>query len=176
MKNSFLSQPVAWSALGVSLSLLAGAHAFEYFGGLLPCPLCLTQRTAHWVVVLIAAIALIEGRRRQRTSLLFLAALFLAYLASAGIAGYHAGVEAHLWAGPASCASGQGENIAARDLLNALQRPAEMPACDKIPWTLFGLSMAGYNTLISMGMAVLCGLALAGFPAFLRGGKKRIFS
>ncbi len=175
IKNHFLTQPVAWTAFVISLSLLGGAHAFEYFGGLPPCPLCLTQRTAHWVVVGIAGMALITGRRHSRTSLLFLAALLLAYLTSTGIAGYHTGVEWRWWAGPATCTSGQIGTTSAEDLLAALQQPAEMPACDKIPWALFGLSMAGYNALISLGMALLCGLALVGKPKFLRGRGRMIF-
>ncbi len=168
LKTYPITQPVIWTALGVSLSLLAGAHAFEYFGGLAPCALCLTQRTAHWVVVGIASAGIVVIRRSSDIGPLILAALALAFLASTGIAGYHAGVEYGWWAGPASCTRGLRDSGTAQDLLAALQKPAEMPACDKIPWTLLGISMAGYNALISFDMTLLCAFALVSPRVSLR--------
>lgn len=131
-------------ALIVSAALLAGAHAFETFGHLAPCPMCLAQREWHWGIIAIALAALI-ARRDRRTAAFFLA---LAYLGSFAMAAWHVAVEQH-WVA-AQCETGPGGS-----LVFDLNAKLDVPHCDNPLWILFGISMAGYNGLISFGMAVL---------------------
>ncbi|MBS0384172.1 MAG: disulfide bond formation protein B [Proteobacteria bacterium] len=132
------------AALVVSAALLAGAHAFETFGHLAPCPMCLAQREWHWGIVAIALLALI-ARRQARTVAFILA---LAYLGSFAMAAWHVAVEQH-WVA-AQCETGPGGS-----LVFDLNAKLDIPHCDTPAWTMFGVSMAGYNALISLGMAVL---------------------
>ncbi|MBI3437410.1 MAG: disulfide bond formation protein B [Proteobacteria bacterium] len=139
------------AALIVSAALLAGAHAFETFGHLAPCPMCLAQREWHWGIVAIALVALLT-RKETRAAAFILA---LAYLGSFAMAAWHVGVEQHWIA--ATCETGP-----AGSLVFDLNAKLEIPHCDTPAWTMFGVSMAGYNALISLGMAVLSAfLALA---------------
>ncbi|MEM9989083.1 MAG: disulfide bond formation protein B, partial [Pseudomonadota bacterium] len=90
-----------------------------------------------------------------------LGALTLVYLFSTGLATYHAGVEWGFWEGPAACASGPPDmNITGADLLKSLEGPSTFtgPPCETAPWRLFGLSMAGYNALISLALASISGI------------------
>jgi disulfide bond formation protein DsbB len=125
-----------------STALLGGALAFQYLGNLAPCEMCLWQRWPHVAAV---GLALLAWALRFDRRLLAVAALSL--LAGAGIGAYHAGVEWHLWAGPPACTAaplrGSIANITAMLLATPLIR------CDAAAWTLFGVSMAGYNTLLS---------------------------
>jgi len=146
-------------ALLASAAMLAVAHAFQTFGGLAPCELCLKQRTVYWVAGGLAAAAMVvvrlPGGPRLRAASCWL--LALVFLAGAGIAAYHAGVEWRFWPGPESC-SGGGKVTAAqlKDLLNG--GGVKMPACDRPAWVFLGLSMAGWNALASLA---LVGLSLA---------------
>lgn len=135
-------------ALLVSGALLAGAHAFETFGHMAPCPMCLAQREWHWGIVAIALAALI-ARKESRAVALILA---LAYLGSFAMAAWHVAVEQH-WV-TAQCETGPGGS-----LVFDLNAKLDIPHCDTPAWTMFGISMAGYNALISAGMAVLSALA-----------------
>jgi disulfide bond formation protein DsbB len=133
-------------ALLISGAMLAAAHAFETFGGLAPCELCLKQRTVYWVAAGIAAVAMVivrlPGGPRFREATCWL--LGLVFLVSVGVAGYHAGVEWKFWPGPASCSGGGQVTMAAlKDLLNG--GGVKMPACDQPKWVFLGLSMAGWN-------------------------------
>ena len=151
-------QRVAIIAVIASLLLLAGAHFFESVIGLEPCPLCLRQREAHWTAAAIAALTLFSVSRPQWHGVVvwLFGALTVAYLVGAGIAAYHAGIEWHWWAGPASCSATGDSNIGSADeLLQSLQQETAAPACDKAPWSLFGISMAGYNFLASIALAIL---------------------
>jgi len=146
-------------ALVASAAMLATAHAFQTFAGLAPCELCLKQRAVYWVAGALAAVSMIivrlpGGPRFRQASCWILA---LVFLASAGVAGYHAGVEWKFWPGPESC-SGAGKVTAAAltDLLNG--GGVKMPACDHPAWIFAGLSMAGWNTVASI---VLVALSLA---------------
>jgi disulfide bond formation protein DsbB len=144
-------------ALLASAAMLATAHAFETFGGYAPCTLCLRQREVYWVAAAIAAafmvIVRLPGGPRWREASAWI--LGLVFLAGAGIAVYHAGAEWKFWPGPTTCASaGGGVDTAA---LNALLQGAKIrpPACDEAPWVFAGLSMAGWNAVISLGLAAM---------------------
>ena len=122
-----------------SAALLGGALAFQYLGHLAPCEMCLWQRWPHVAALIIGLMAWAMGSRR---ALVDLAAV--AVLASAAIGFFHAGVEYHWWAGPQACT---GAAFDATNIAAALAAP--MIRCDAAAWTLFGVSMAGYNSLVS---------------------------
>lgn len=152
-----------WLALIACLGMLGAAHAFERFVGLEPCLLCLRQREVYWLAIPIALAGLIFSRAGAKWPGLRLTASVIAALAvifayGAGLAAYHAGVEWHFWPGPAACAPSTG-GVDARAVLEALGSVQKAPSCDAAPWHLFGLSMAGYNALISLKLAVLSTLA-----------------
>nr|WP_295658894.1 disulfide bond formation protein B [Polymorphobacter sp.] len=124
-----------------SAALLGGALAFQYIGHLAPCEMCLWQRWPH---VTALVLGLIAWALRSNRALVALAAL--AVLTTAGIGYYHAGVEYHWWAGPQACTAA-GFAAGSDFITAALATP--MIRCDAAAWTLFGISMAGYNALFS---------------------------
>jgi disulfide bond formation protein DsbB len=130
-----------------SAALLGGAFAFQHIGGLAPCQLCLWQRWPHAAAILIGVVALATGWR----GLLWLGAL--AALATAGIGGFHVGVEQGWWEGLASCTAGSIAGISTADLLNPAADVAAPVRCDEIPWQMLGISMAGWNMIASLGLA-----------------------
>ncbi len=130
-----------------SAALLGGAFAFQHLGGLSPCALCLWQRWPHAAAILIGLVALLTGWR----GLLWLGAL--AALATAGIGLFHVGVEQLWWKGLATCTAGSIAGISAADLLNPAADVAAPVRCDAVAWSLLGLSMAGWNMILSMGLA-----------------------
>jgi disulfide bond formation protein DsbB len=132
-----------------SVGLLGGAFAFQYIGGLAPCALCLWQRWPHAAAILIGAVALATGWR----GLLWLGAL--AALATAGIGIFHVGVEQLWWEGLATCTAGSISGISAADLLNPAADVAAPVRCDEIAWQMLGISMAGWNAIISLGLAAV---------------------
>lgn len=136
-----------WIAAGGSAALLLGALAFQHFGGLYPCILCLYQRWPHVAAVLIGAVALWRG------GALWPLLGALAALTTAGIGVYHVGVESGWWAGLAQCAVNTLEGVSAGDLLNTEVTVGAPAACDKVPWSLFGISMAGWNVILSTTLA-----------------------
>lgn len=139
----------------VSAAMLATAHAFETFGKLAPCHLCLKQREVYWVAGTIALLAIVAdltplAARVRRPFNLLLAAIFLY---GAGLAAFHAGVEWKWWPGPTTCTGG---GVAAAGDLVAMLKGGKVaiPQCDKAAWVFLGLSMAGWNALASLGFAV----------------------
>lgn len=136
-----------------SAALLAGAFAFEHLGGLAPCALCIWQRWPHAAAVVIMSLALLMPSRW----LTILGAL--AALTTAGVGGFHMGVEYGWWEGLQSCSGGSISGISVDDLLNPNAAVAAPVRCDAVAWSLFGLSMAGWNMVISLGLAAIWGLA-----------------
>lgn len=139
-----------------SAALLAGAHAFETFGKLAPCILCLRQRETHWAVLAVAALVLIAGRVRPTPLVkrLGAAALGVAFLVAAGWAGYHVGVEFKWWPGPAACAAGGAKDLSASAIAAALGQAQKVIRCEDVAWSMLGISMAGWNGLVSAGLAI----------------------
>jgi disulfide bond formation protein DsbB len=137
------------------LALLAGAYGSQYVGGLYPCEMCWWQRYPYFVALAFAAGAL--ALRKPGLSRLFTALAALAILTSAAIGGYHAGVEYGWWEGLTACTAtikGSG-----KELLDSIMK-APLVRCDAAPWTMFGISLAGYNFLLSGlgGIAILTAL------------------
>jgi disulfide bond formation protein DsbB len=145
-------------ALIASAVMLAIAHAFQTFEHLAPCTLCLRQREVYWVAAAMALVFMVvvrlPGGPRLRAPTCWL--LALVFLAGAGIAAYHAGAEWKFWPGPSTC-SGAGVDHVDASALSGLMQGAKIkpPACDKAAWVFLGLSMAGWNVLISLGLAGL---------------------
>lgn len=140
---------------------LAGAWFFQLVLGLQPCPLCLEQRYAYYLAVPLAIVVAIAAARDAPRSLIYagLAALVLAALANAVLGGYHSGVEWRWWPGPTDCSGPVGNLGNAGDLLSRLDT-VKVVRCDEVQWRFLGLSMAGYNVLISLLMAALALLGI----------------
>lgn len=153
---------VAAGLMAASAGALASAYAFQFIGGLQPCPLCLYQRIPWWAALGLAAVALrLHHIPRARDSMVLLGAV--AVLVGAGIAGYHAGVEYKWWVGPTTCTGaggGIGGTAQTLDALRAQIMNAPVVRCDEIPWSLFGVSMAGYNFLLSLFVGLGAGWAI----------------
>lgn len=137
-----------------SLGLLLGAFAFQYIGGLVPCVLCLYQRWPHAAAVLIGLLGLKIGGR----VLPLLGALAAATSAAIGV--FHVGVEQKWWEGLATCTVDTLSGVSGADLLNTDLTVGAPVRCDAIPWEMFGVSMAGWNVIVS-GLLVLIWLAAA---------------
>jgi disulfide bond formation protein DsbB len=149
MTHAWGVRRAAWLLFAVSGSLLLGALGFQYLGGLAPCEMCYWQRHAHLAVLVVAGLALITGNRAAG----WLAVLAMAVAAGLGL--FHAGVEQKWWQGVTACTAPVSAGMSTADMLNALMT-APLVRCDEIPWSLLGVSMAGWNMLVSAG-AALCG-------------------
>ncbi len=123
-----------------------------------PCPLCLEQRYAYYLAIPLGAlVALAAARDAPRPLLVIgLAILALAALGNAGLGVYHAGVEWKFWQGPTDCTGEIGNLGSAGNLLERLDT-VKVIRCDEVQWRFLGLSLAGYNVLISLLMAALAG-------------------
>jgi disulfide bond formation protein DsbB len=148
------------AAFLASAAMLATAHAFETFGGLEPCNLCLKQREVYWTALGVSGVGVLLSRfswaSRTRVTVLFL--LGAIFLYGAGLAAFHAGVEWRWWPGPTTCVTASA--VTADDLSAMLGgAPIKAPACDIAAWVFLGLSMAGWNALISLGLAILSFMA-----------------
>lgn len=144
-----------------SALMLAIAHAFETFGHLAPCTLCLKAREVYWVALTVGAIGfagqmLLKDDRVRRLASLLLAVIFLGGVV---LAIYHAGAEWKFWPGPKTCASGAIQSLTT---LDAVMKGGSIkaPACDTPAWVFLGLSMAGWNALISLKLLVYSVLAV----------------
>ncbi len=128
-----------------SAAMLLGALYFQYFMDLPPCKMCIWQRWPHGIAI---ALGLLAYFLPLRVFALLGAAIVLV---GAAIAGYHAGVEIGVFEGPNSCTGGflTAENIP----LFGEDKPNDVVLCDEVVWSLFGLSMAAWNGIISLGLA-----------------------
>lgn len=138
----------ALAAATGSLLLLAGALGFQYLGGLAPCPMCIWQRWPH-VVAVAAGVAILLIPLRIWTL-----AGAGAMIVNAGIAAYHTGVERGWWAGPDSCTAPGLGSVEPGALVDQLLA-TEIVLCDEVAWEMLGLSMASWNALASIALAVL---------------------
>ena len=135
-------------ALGVPALLLAGAYLGEYGFGLYPCEMCWWQRWPHFAAVALALLSTVA-----RPTRVWIALAALAILISGGIGAYHAGVEYGWWEGLTACST---LNSGGGDPLEAIMN-APLVRCDEAQWRLAGISLAGWNFLISTvaGIAIL---------------------
>ena len=158
------SNGAALAALAIAViaaATLAGAWFFQLVLDIRPCPLCLEQRYAYYLALPLAAlIAFLAARAAPRQVLMAgFVVLLLATLANAWLGGYHAGVEWQFWPGPTDCSGPIVDFGKAGNLLEQLDK-VKVVRCDEVQWRFLGLSLAGYNVLISLAMAAI---ALWGF-------------
>jgi disulfide bond formation protein DsbB len=154
MSDLALSRPSATRGvlllvLVASIAVIAGAFLFEYVGHLAPCEICLAERWPYYVAIAMSLMALATGARRPA---LWLALLVLVFMVSTGLGAYHVGVEQHWIAGPTACT---GSDIGVAKTVEELKRLMESQQsvrCDVVQWTFFGVSLAGFNLLISLGL------------------------
>lgn len=152
------------ASVAVLGSALAGAWAFQIFGDMAPCPLCLLQRWPYYLGIPLALLLILAATRRAPRIVLTLGLLAFAGLMlwSAGLGIYHSGVEWKLWPGPTDCAAAPLPNLSAGDLLSSMRR-TRVVACDDAAWRFFGtLSLAGFNAVFSLGLLGLAAWALLG--------------
>ncbi|MEK9683176.1 MAG: disulfide bond formation protein B [Rhodospirillaceae bacterium] len=136
---------------GASTLLLGGAFFAQYVGSLYPCSLCVLQRFPHIPVIIFGWLGYKQTiGHTHRKRLLWLMGICL--LGTAGMGFWHAGIEYGLYSGPASC-SGSVTGTTLEGVREQLMK-AEITRCDIIPWALFGISLAGYNGLISFASGI----------------------
>jgi disulfide bond formation protein DsbB len=147
-------------ALLLPAGLLTGAYGSQYLGGLAPCEMCYWQRYAHLAGLAFALAALAGGRLPDRgRSFVWLAALGI--LTSGAIGFYHAGVELHYFTGFTECTSQFGAGGSTQDLLNQIMA-APVIRCDQVQWSFLGISMAGWNAILSiLGALTILWLSLS---------------
>lgn len=161
-------QPSAWGrahlgrllALLVPLGLLGGALGSQYIGGLYPCEMCYWQRWPHGAAIALAALAFTASADSPRSrTLTLLAAVAMAISGAIGV--YHAGVELKIFEGVTTCATTAASAASTADLLDQLMR-VPLVRCDQVQWSFLGVSMAGWNAIISLaGAAAIAVLTLS---------------
>jgi disulfide bond formation protein DsbB len=139
-------------ALLVPAALLAGALGSQYIGGLHPCEMCHWQRWGHYAALGFAILALVLRARPSASRLLLLLAV-VGILASGAIGVYHAGVEAGIFEGFTQCTASSSGGSSADLLADIMSKP--IVRCDAVQWSLFGISMAGWNAILSIGFALV---------------------
>ena len=155
--RSLAANETAAAAVIAFLGLLTigGFFFFQYGLGYQPCPLCLEQRNAFYVSVPLAALLLLGAGygASRKVLLLGFAVIALVMLWNAGLSAYHAGVEWKFWQGPIDC-SGPIVPLGTGSLMSRLQN-VRLERCDEAAWRLFGISLAGYDVLISLFLAAV---------------------
>ena len=151
-------------ALLIPSALLGGADASPYGGGLHPCAMGWWQRYPHMAAIALALVAF-AAKGNPRTSALFTTLAAVAIGISGGIGLFHAGVEYGWWEGLTACSTSPTGGSAA-DILNQIMA-TPITRCDVAPWSLLGISLAGYNGLFSVGgaLAILVLLGRKGWRA-----------
>jgi disulfide bond formation protein DsbB len=153
------ANPALTAALAIAIiaaATLAGAWFFQLVLDIRPCPLCLEQRYAYYLAVPLGALIALAAARDAPRAVLYagLAILVAAALGNGGLGAYHAGVEWGFWQGPTDCTGPVGNLGSAGNLLERLDT-VRVIRCDEAQWRLLGLSLAGYNVLISLLMAAI---------------------
>ncbi|HZP77964.1 MAG TPA: disulfide bond formation protein B [Pseudolabrys sp.] len=158
-------EPATAAALVAAIGALtiATVYVFQYGLGYQPCPLCYEQRDAYYVSIPLAVLLWlgVNYGASRKVLLLGFAVIALAFLWNMGLASYHAGVEWHWWAGPSDCSGGLGKLGNAGGLLKQLNKVVTA-RCDEAAWRFLGISMAGYDVLISLALAVIALWGLRG--------------
>ena len=146
----------ALAITAIAAATLAGAWFFQLVLDIRPCPLCLEQRYAYYLAIPLGALTALAAAKDAPRGVLYvgLAVLALAALGNAWLGGYHAGVEWGFWKGPTDCTGEIGNLGSAGNLLERLDT-VKVIRCDEVQWRFLGLSLAGYNVLISLLMAAI---------------------
>jgi disulfide bond formation protein DsbB len=164
-KTRLFFTPILTGALlitAIAAATLAGAWFFQLVLDIRPCPLCLEQRYAYYLAIPLGALTALAAGRDAPRGLLWvaLAVLALAALGNAVLGVYHAGVEWRFWQGPTDCSGPILDLGSAGSLLQRLDT-VKVVRCDEVQWRFLGLSLAGYNVLISLAMAAIAAWGIA---------------
>ena len=150
---------LAVAVVGVSIFSLISAYTAQYVFGLKPCILCLYQRIPYFTNIVFGALAFMAVSRRPRLASAFLFFTALVFFAGAATACFHTGIEQRWWEwNSAACGTGiLPEGLSVEEIREALRQQATVVRCDEVTWTLFKISLAGYNLMysISLGIGVL---------------------
>ncbi|HEX4043694.1 MAG TPA: disulfide bond formation protein B [Xanthobacteraceae bacterium] len=162
--NRLAAEPAVVAALAifaVSAATLAGAWYFQLAVGLPPCPLCLEERIPYHIIIPLSLLLAIAAAARGPAKLVTVGfvAVAIAALVNVALGTYHAGVEWHWWAGPTDCTGPLTDLHAGGSLLNSLQS-IHVVRCDEAAWRFLGVSLAGYNALISLLLAAIAAVGL----------------
>ena len=155
---SLSTRVFAGFVLVASAVVLGTALLSQYWGGLAPCELCLVQRWPWAAAIVISLIVLLVG---DRAPLSWVALVFaVVFVIGVVLAFYHVGVEQHWFAGPSACTASGGGAMTLEDMKRQILGTAPV-LCDRVQWSLFGVSLAGWNLLASLGMAGFCAAVFA---------------
>lgn len=162
---------IPWIVLALSITALGGAYFFQYALGYVPCHLCLQERIPYIFAIGAALVAGILSREANLgiAPVIFLGFCVIAFAIGTGLSAYHAGVEYKWWPGPSSCTGGSLVANSLDALKAELLSGQYLPQCDKAAWTLFGISLAGFNFLISLCLTIISALPVIRFRSEARG-------
>ena len=148
----------AFSILAIIVATIAGAFAFQA-AGIAPCELCLKERLPYYLGMAVGAATLAVAWRGSRgATRVGFALLALLFLFSAGFGAWHAGIEWGFWAGPTDCTGSLERASSNADFLHQLQT-VRVVRCDAVAIRILGLSLAGWNAIVSLGVAILALIA-----------------
>lgn len=154
---SIRTQPAAAAALAIfvlATATIAGAWIFQFFG-YAPCELCLNERLPYYAGIAVSALAVLLTQRQQGAALrASFISLVLIFAAGTALGAYHAGVEWHFWPGPTDCTGTFQKAQSMQDFLKQLHS-IKVVRCDEVALRVLGLSLAGWNVIISAVLAVL---------------------
>jgi disulfide bond formation protein DsbB len=154
-KYDFLNDVISVSLIIIAISAgsLATAYFFQFVIGLQPCMLCLYQRIPHALEIILGFLAFFTAykRKKPKKSAFFILLASVLYFGSAVLALYHTGVEHHWWVSILEACTNPLISTGSKDLLSQIEK-AESVRCDSVPWQMFGISMAGYNAILSSVM------------------------
>ena len=153
------ARPIAAAAITVAIggaATILGAWFFQYVLGYMPCPLCLEQRYAYYFGIPLAVLVVLGESvgASRKVLLLALFAIMAGMIWNTGLSAFHAGVEWKWWPGPQECSGPLTDLSADGDLLSSLTN-LTIVRCDEAAWRFLGLSLAGYNVLISLTLAAI---------------------
>ena len=159
MRISLTTRQAALAVAAGAAATVGGALVFEHVFGYVPCKLCLIQRNPYYIAIPLGVLAALMPPRWARAGLWLLA---LVFAVSAGLGAYHSGVEWGVFAGPSDCGGGSGAAGAnVGDFLNQLQS-TRVVSCTEAAWRFLGLSLAGWNVVISLALAAFAVRAASG--------------
>ena len=152
------AMPLALAIEAIIVATIAGAFAFEA-AGYAPCELCLKERVPYYLGMALGALVIGVAWRGARVAMqIGFALLALLFLFGAGFGAWHAGIEWSLWAGPTDCTGSLARASSNADFLHQLET-VRVVRCDAVAIRILGLSLAGWNALVSLGVAFLAVIA-----------------
>ncbi len=155
-----LDKKAAWLAFALGLAAILGALGSQFIGGLVPCELCLEQRMAYyWGLPILAVTLVLWNRLPLAVWYIAIAVAGAIFAWGAYMGAYHAGVEWGFWPGPTAC-TGTGSGVLDFSQLSDINATRVVP-CDAVQFRFLGISLAGYNALVSLAIVGLLLIAMA---------------